>query len=63
LRELGFTIAAHPLTLLSGAIGAMQHALAALAQGRPVEPALRFRELQEIVGFPEYDATLKRYED
>jgi 2-methylisocitrate lyase-like PEP mutase family enzyme len=63
LAELGYKIAAHPLTLLSTAARAMQDALASLASGEPVprERRLAFAELQALVGFPEYDAESRRY--
>jgi len=63
LGEIGFRIAAYPLTLLSVAARAMQKALDALAAGRPVDDRVPFEELQALVGFPEYDAALARYED
>lgn len=61
LEAMGFRIAAHPLSLLSAGVRAMQDALAALAAGRPVERRVSFLELQTLVGFPEYDAALRRY--
>jgi 2-methylisocitrate lyase-like PEP mutase family enzyme len=61
LEEIGFRIAAYPLTLLSSAARAMQAALADLAAGRPASGVMSFAELQAIVGFPEYDAALARY--
>lgn len=61
LAEMGFRIAAHPLTLLSSGVRAMQEALAALASGQPAPRRLSFPELQAIVGFPEYDAALRGY--
>ena len=61
LQELGFRIAAYPLTLLSAAARAMQDALAALARGEPPERLLGFDELRELVGFDAYDAALARY--
>lgn len=62
LEEIGFKIAAYPLTLLSSAARAMQQALEALAAGTPAPARLSFRELQDLVGFPEYDAALRAYE-
>ncbi|NQD37490.1 isocitrate lyase/PEP mutase family protein [Permianibacter sp. IMCC34836] len=60
LAALGFKIAAYPLTLLSAAARAMQNALLALqGEQHPCE-LLAFTDLQAIVGFPEYDATLRR---
>jgi 2-methylisocitrate lyase-like PEP mutase family enzyme len=61
LEELGYRIAAYPLTLLSSAIRAMQDALAALARGEPAPRLLEFAELRELVGFDAYDAALARY--
>jgi len=62
LREIGFKIVAHPLTLLSVAAHAMGVALAALAAGRPTTERLSFEDLRELVGFPDYDAALRRYD-
>jgi 2-methylisocitrate lyase-like PEP mutase family enzyme len=61
LEELGFRIAAYPLTLLSAAARAMQDALASLARGEPPERLLGFGELRELVGFDAYDAALADY--
>jgi 2-methylisocitrate lyase-like PEP mutase family enzyme len=63
LEELGYRIAAYPLTLLSSAVRAMQDALTRLGAGEPVAPERRlaFSELQALVGFPEYEAESRRY--
>jgi 2-methylisocitrate lyase-like PEP mutase family enzyme len=61
LEEIGFRVAAYPLTLLSSATRAMQEALTALAAGRPAPALLSFSELQSVVGFPEYDEGLQAY--
>ncbi len=63
LEELGFRIAAYPLTLLSAAARAMQEALASLARGESPERLLSFEELRALVGFDAYDAALARYGD
>jgi len=63
LGEIGFRIAAYPLTLLSVAARAMQKALDTLAAGQPVDGRLSFEELRGLVGFPEYEAALARYDD
>lgn len=55
LEALGYRIAAYPLTLLNGAIVAMQDALAALARGETPAGLLAFGALREIVGFDAYD--------
>lgn len=63
LQELGYRIAAHPLTLLSVAARAMERALEELAKGSVpgAEARLSFEALRERVGFPAYDAAAARY--
>jgi 2-methylisocitrate lyase-like PEP mutase family enzyme len=61
LEALGYRLAAYPLTLLSAAARAMEEALSALAEGRPVERRLSFGELRERVGFDAYEALAARY--
>ncbi len=63
LEALGYKIAAYPLTLLSAAMRAMREALEALSGERHPAPEhlIPFAELQELVGFPEYDADQARY--
>ena len=62
LEQIGFKIAAYPLTLLSSAARAMQEALDALAAGAQAPARLSFGELQDLVGFPAYDDSLRAYE-
>ncbi|MCP4717141.1 MAG: isocitrate lyase/PEP mutase family protein, partial [Deltaproteobacteria bacterium] len=62
LQEIGYKIAAYPLTLISTAAHAMRRALQSLRNGKTVDTVLEFTDLQQIVGFPEYDATLERLE-
>jgi 2-methylisocitrate lyase-like PEP mutase family enzyme len=61
LEEIGYQIAAYPLTLLSAATRAMRDALGDLAEGRTPGALLDFAELREIVGFDDYDAEAARY--
>ncbi len=61
LEEMGYKIAAHPLTLLSAATRAMQQALAALRRGEPASELVPFEELRRLVGFEAYDRELARY--
>jgi len=63
LEEIGFRIAAYPLTLLSSAVHAMQESLAALGQGRSPRGLLDFEVLREVVGFSAYDEEASRYRD
>ncbi|HEY6723841.1 MAG TPA: isocitrate lyase/PEP mutase family protein, partial [Polyangiaceae bacterium] len=62
LEELGFKIAAYPLTLLSSAVAAMQATLRDLSRGIPPRQLVPFTELQELVGFANYDRERARYE-
>lgn len=62
LADLGYRLVAYPLTLLAASIQAMESALGALRDESPAPPRVGFAELQEIVGFGEYDRELLRYE-
>lgn len=55
-------IAAYPLTPLSSAVYAVREALHYIREGKMPERILDFIELQSVVGFFEYDETLKRFE-
>mmetsp|Transcript_7840 Transcript_7840/g.11831 ORF Transcript_7840/g.11831 Transcript_7840/m.11831 type:complete len:246 (-) Transcript_7840:48-785(-) len=62
LGEMGYTIAAYPLTLLSASINSMQLALQRLKEGESCEGLLvPFKEVQRVVGFPEYYMEEERY--
>jgi 2-methylisocitrate lyase-like PEP mutase family enzyme len=58
LAELGYQIAAYPLTLLTAAVYAMREALTDLAAGRTPERRVDFKTLRDIVGFDAYDKLL-----
>ena len=62
LNELGYRIAAYPLTLLSTAIFAMQEALADVAAGRTPTRRVDFSTLRDIVGFDAYDEWVSRFD-
>jgi 2-methylisocitrate lyase-like PEP mutase family enzyme len=62
LKEMGYTVAAYPLTLLSASAKAMQESLRRLKEGKPTDDMiLSFEELQKVVGFPEYNDTADKY--
>lgn len=69
LQELGYTVAAYPLTLLSASAKAIQEQLLALKGGEKEGEAaanraaglLSFKELQGVVGFDEYYKTMDDY--
>jgi len=60
LAQLGYKIAAYPITLLSAAARAMNDALVAIGGGDPPPRLLGFSELCEAVGFDRYDEELAR---
>lgn len=63
LHEIGYSIVAHPTTLLSAAIQQMQTALKRLKDGQSFdELILSFPELRAIVGFDDYDVEQARYQ-
>jgi 2-methylisocitrate lyase-like PEP mutase family enzyme len=63
LAELGFRIAAYPLTLLSVAVCAIQKALISLRAGQMPgnDCQAEFAELRRVVGFEAYDQRMERY--
>lgn len=62
LADIGYTLIAYPLTLLSAAVRAMQGTLATLADGGdPRDRLLDFPTLRQVVGFNTYDAQAARY--
>jgi 2-methylisocitrate lyase-like PEP mutase family enzyme len=55
LKQMGYTMAAYPLTLLSASIKAMQQALDRIITGQPTEDVVTsFVETKDIVGFTQY---------
>jgi|ETNmetMinimDraft_25_1059894.scaffolds.fasta_scaffold02301_2 2-methylisocitrate lyase-like PEP mutase family enzyme len=62
LEEMGFKIAAYPLTLLSSAAAAMREALEALRAGERTPRMLDFEALRELVDFDGYDRERARYD-
>ena len=60
LQQLGFKIAAYPLTILSAAIEAMQNSLDILKKGQ-YPNHITFQQLQDIIGFSRYCKEEKRY--
>ena len=61
LGEIGYKLAAYPLTLISSAIHAMQESLDCLRQGRIPPRRVDFAAIRELVGFNEYDRILADY--
>ena len=61
LQEIGFSIAAYPLTLLSSSMLAMQQSLIAMKSGKHPDQLLDFAELRKIVGFDDYYEMESRY--
>jgi 2-methylisocitrate lyase-like PEP mutase family enzyme len=61
LQEIGYRIAAYPLTLLNSAVYAMREALTDIKAGRTPTRRVDFATIRDIVGFGEYDSKLQRY--
>ena len=60
--DLGYAVAIYPLTLLTVVTHAIQDHLAQSGEMQPWRGALTFEELRALVGFPAYDAFVRRYE-
>jgi 2-methylisocitrate lyase-like PEP mutase family enzyme len=63
LRDIGYRIAAYPLTLLNSAAYAMREALEDLKAGRTPQRRVDFETIRGIVGFEDYDRMLDGYSD
>lgn len=61
LKEMGYGVAAYPLTLMATAMRAMTDALAAMRGDRAPEGLMGFAELRERVGFEAYYVDEARY--
>ncbi|MFN5745093.1 MAG: oxaloacetate decarboxylase [Methylococcaceae bacterium] len=61
LVEMGYKIAAYPLTLLTAAVHAMREALAELAMGRTPERRVNFDTMLDVVGFDTYTRMVAGY--
>lgn len=63
LQQMGYTMAAYPLTLLSASIKAMQESLELIKEGKPTfDKILSFSETKDVVGFTKYAKEEGRYE-
>lgn len=61
LEEIGYRIAAYPLTLMAAAMQAMVEVLEAMKAGRPRDNLMGFAELRRRIGFEDYYETSQRY--
>lgn len=62
LKEIGYTMAAYPLTLLSASIKAMEKSLQLIKNGKPTEDQIYlFSEIKDIVGFNWYAREEAKY--
>jgi 2-methylisocitrate lyase-like PEP mutase family enzyme len=63
LADIGYAIAAYPLTLMAAAMKAMMEALAALkSDGTRADMLMDFAELRKRIGFNDYYETSSAYE-
>ena len=62
LKQMGYTMAAYPLTLLSASIKAMEESLDCLRRGVPTDPHIvSFAQTKDAVGFTRYADEERRY--
>lgn len=62
LQQMGYTMAAYPLTLLSASIKAMKESLVLIKEGKPtLQNILSFSETKDFVGFTQYANEEERY--
>jgi 2-methylisocitrate lyase-like PEP mutase family enzyme len=61
LQEIGYKIAAYPLSLLLAAVHAMEQALAQLRDTKTQLKKVSFEHIRNIVGFPEYYEAEEKY--
>lgn len=61
LQQIGYSIAAYPLTLLQTIITSIEKALADLASGVHPSGLKGFEHVKEVIGFPDYYREEERY--
>lgn len=62
LKQMGYTMAAYPLTLLSASIKAMQESLERIQNGTPTDDMIAtFADTKDTVGFTRYAQEEQRY--
>ncbi|OUS37303.1 carboxyvinyl-carboxyphosphonate phosphorylmutase [Rhodobacterales bacterium 56_14_T64] len=61
LQDIGYRIAAYPLTLMASAMQAMVGSLAQLAADQPRDGLMEFGELRRRIGFDDYYETSQSY--
>ena len=61
LEDIGYRIAAYPLTLILSALKAMEQALEELKTGEHPSNLAQFGHLQDVIGFPQYYDAEDRY--
>jgi len=62
LKEMGYTMAAYPLTLLSASVNVMQESLQRIAKGQSTDDIiLPFAQTKDAVGFTRYAKEEERY--
>ncbi len=62
LKEMGYTMAAYPLTLLSASVKAMTESLQRIKEGKPTDDLIStFSDTKDVVGFSNYAKEEQRY--
>ncbi len=61
LHEIGYKIVVYPISLMLAGLKAMEDSLAAMQAGKHPQSLAEFAHLRDVVGFPDYYETEKKY--
>ena len=61
LEEIGYKIVIYPISLMLAGLQAMEDALSSMQSGKHPDALAEFAHLRDVVGFPDYYETEKKY--
>ncbi|MCH8238254.1 MAG: hypothetical protein IIC06_08790 [Proteobacteria bacterium] len=61
LEEIGYKIVIYPISLMLAGLQAMEDALSSMRGGKHPDALAEFAHLRDVVGFPDYYETEKKY--
>ena len=61
LEEIGYKIVIYPISLMLAGLQAMEDALSSMQGGKHPDALAEFAHLRDVVGFPDYYETEKKY--
>ena len=61
LEEIGYKIVIYPISLMLAGLQAMEDALSSMQSGKHPEALAEFAHLRDVIGFPDYYETEKKY--